>query len=87
MEGAAVAVQRLEHDVGGAVAELAVGDVPVFDRDDGVVDAVVRKVVHDDFTVRPELLGNPPGELAQEGQRGGVQHGGSSFVETGLIPS
>ena len=63
--GVNVLAQLLEHDLRRAVADLAPGNVAVFDGDDGMVGVVFPDFVDDDLAAAAELGGNALGDLAQ----------------------
>ena len=67
-----VTAERVEHGHGWPVADLAAGDMTVLDGDDGVLH--VGEIMHDDFAVRTELLGNAAGDLFQTGEELPVHH-------------
>ena len=64
--GVLVRVERLEHDVRGAVAQLAARHVAVLDPDDGVVGVLCLKVVDDDLAPSPKLKGDGVAEALVE---------------------
>ena len=57
LELVGIAAQGVEDGHGRAIADFAVGDVAIFDGDDGIFLVIIAQVVDDDFTVRAELVG------------------------------
>ena len=56
LELVGIAAQGVEDGHRRAIAYFAVGDVAIFDGDDGIFLIIIAQVVDDDFTVRAELV-------------------------------
>ena len=60
--------QLLQHHMGGPVAHLAAGHMPVFDRDDRGIGAFAGKLVDHHFAVAAELCCDRLCDLLQQVQ-------------------
>ena len=59
-------VKGFQHDLGRAVADLAVGDMSIGNVYDGMLHVMLFQIMDHHFTIRTELSGKAVGYLGQE---------------------